>query len=176
VLTGSLTSALLPTPPGATLRRPKQAGAGGTLTLDDYLALLYPTTSTTERGLLTGRDFESAATTWFTTSDGKQGAIYLVEFAAPSAAQSYALALSDAHRRNHAADPTFSVGGLTDGAGFDESTLDTAGNTRTFVYGAVGNVTLIFYFYVPATLNLPAALSYVDGQVTRLAAAEATTS
>ena len=172
VLTGSLTDALFPLPAGASARQPKQAGAGGALTLDDFVALLYPTTSASERDVLTARGFKSAATTWFTAADGKQVALFLAEFAAPSGAQSYALALTASHRTTDPGDPSFSIGAMTDGVGFEEAKLDTLGNTRTFAYGAVGNVTLILHFYSPATLDRASTLFYVDGQAARLTGAE----
>jgi hypothetical protein len=172
----NLASTLLPPPHGVRARRPKPSEAGGVLSLDDYLALLYPTTSATERGLLTGRGFVMAATVWFTTADGKQIADYLIEFATSRGAQSYALELASTHRDAYSGDQSFVVGGLTDGVGFEDAALDTYGHTRTNIYGAVGNVTLLFDFFVPAALDRAAALSYVNSQVARLASAEATAS
>ncbi|MGH6657032.1 MAG: hypothetical protein ACRDVE_17740, partial [Actinocrinis sp.] len=154
-------------PAGARARTPPAGGKDGSLTLDDYLKLLYPDSST-EKSALEARGFVAAATRWYTTSDGHIAAVYLIEFDADSGADSYADGLSAAHENTYRADSAFAVQALHHGTGFEEKTLDAHGNTRSFAYGAVGNVTVLVHYYVPAKLDLSGLLSVVSAQVAAL--------
>lgn len=158
-------------PPGGQLRTAAHAGADGSMTLDEFLADLYPNSST-ERASLEARGFVSAATRWFIAANRQEVSIYLVSFGSPSGAQSYALALAKAR----GADPSFAsatrfaVPALTDGAGFETLTLDSYGNTESFVYGAVKDVTVIVHCFTPAKPDRSQLLSFVGRQAARLAA------
>lgn len=164
---GSLISALLPVPSSATPRTASDASADGSMTLDQYLKLLYPT-STTERALLEARGFESAATRWFDTANGQEVSIYLVGFTANQGAQSYALALASAHVAANPGQTEFSVPSLGEGEGFETAKLDSYGNTDSFVYGEVGNVAVLVHCYTPAKLDRADLLALVSQQAARL--------
>ncbi|HTJ66935.1 MAG TPA: hypothetical protein VL551_05340 [Actinospica sp.] len=171
---GTLASALLPVPSGGTAKTAPGSGADGSLTLAQYVAMLYPSTATTETSLLQARGFMTGATRWMDTAAGQELSIYLIEFQAPSGAQSYALATGLAHKSDsaYAGQTTFTVPGLTDGEGFETGTLDKYGNTDSFVYGAVGNVAIIVHCYTPGSLNRAGLLAAVSQQETRLTAFE----
>lgn len=171
ILIGGPTSALLALPPGATARTATGASPDGSLTLDQFLKQLYPT-STTERAALQRRGFVAAATRWFQTATGDYAAIWLIQFQAVPGAESYGLALGSAHRYNHHSDPTFTVPGLENGTGFEEAALDSDGNTRSFVYGSLGNVTVIVHFYAPASLDRAEMTTITNAQIARLKASE----
>ncbi|MGH6655442.1 MAG: hypothetical protein ACRDVE_09570 [Actinocrinis sp.] len=163
----SLPSALIALPTGATVGVPPAGGRDGSLTLDEFLKVLYPT-APTERGLMQRRGFVSGATRWFRTSDGKIVAVYLIGFKTDAGAESYGLSLSAGHRDDHPQDPSFTVSGLRDGTGFEESELDADGYTRSFVYGSLGSETVLVHYFVPATLDRAGLLSIVDAQIAKL--------
>lgn len=167
-LTG-LTGELIPVPAGGTPRTVSGAGADGSLTLSQYLKLLYPTSST-EGPLLQERGFTGAATRWMDTASGQEVSIYLIGFSSETGAQSYALALGKAHEAvpANAGQTKFSVDALTDGVGYQTAKLDQYGNTDSYVYGAANDVTIIVHCYTPAKLDQAGLLALVDQQAARL--------
>jgi hypothetical protein len=166
---GRLTSLLIPLPAGGRLLPVSNAAPDGSMTLDQFLKELYPS-SPSERTLLQARGFQTAAARCLDTSGGQEDCFYLIQFSAPDGAQSYALGLAQAHQDDpsHASDTKFAVPALTDGAGFENSTLDSYGNTDSDVYGADGEIALIVHSYTPAKLDRAGALALVDQQVARL--------
>jgi hypothetical protein len=156
-------------PSGGTPRPVSGAGADGSLTLSQYLKLLYPT-STTEGSVLQERGFTGAATRWLNTASGQEVSVYLIGFSSESGAQSYALALGTAHVADpaNAGQTKFSVFALTDGVGYETAKLDKFGNTDSYVYGTVNDVTIIVHCYTPAKLDRAGMLALVDQQATRL--------
>ncbi|HEV2348052.1 MAG TPA: hypothetical protein VGS97_28455, partial [Actinocrinis sp.] len=58
------------------------------------------------------------------------------------------------------------------GTGFEEASLDSDGNTRSFVYGSLGNVTVILHFYAPASLDRAEMTTIADAQIAQLKASE----
>lgn len=166
----ALTTALIPVPSGGKARTAPGAGSDGSLTLDQYLKLLYPN-STDERSLLQARGFTGAATRWMNTASAQEISVYLVGFNSQDGAQSYALALISAHKDAADADQTqFAVPAFTDGVGFETAALDSYGNTDSYVYGSIGKITVIVHCFTPAKLDRAALLALVDQQSTLLAA------
>ncbi|MBR7834859.1 hypothetical protein KDL01_16420 [Actinospica durhamensis] len=166
-------NALLPLPSGATALKASGANADGSMSLAQYVKLLYPS-STTETSLLQARGFEGAATRWMNTAAGQEDCFYLIVFSGQDGAQSYALGLVKAHEdaSANAADTQFPVSVMTDGVGFETSTLDAYGNADSWVYGEVGNVAIIVHSFTPAKLDRTQMLGLLDQQVSRLTADE----
>lgn len=168
-----LVSALIPLPSGATALQVSGASADGSMTLDQFVQLLY-STSPGERSLLQARGFEGAATRWMNTAAGQEDCFYLIAFSGQDGAQSYALGLAKTHEdaSGNAADTRFPVSVLTDGVGFETSSLDSYGNADSWVYGEVGNVAIIVHSFTPAKLDRAQMLGLLDQQVSRLASDE----
>lgn len=164
-----LVDALMPLPAGARSLTVTGAGKNGSMDLDQYMQVLYPS-SPTERPYLQARDFESAAARWMVTGTAQQDDFYLIEFATPDDAQSYALGAEQAHKGDpaHASDTEFSVSALTDGMGFENAKLDSYGNTDSYVYGAVGDIAIIVDCFTPAKLARAEMLTLIDQQAARL--------
>lgn len=167
--TAKLANALIPLPSGAKATTASGIGADGSLTLDQFLKSLYPT-STTERGLLQAHGFASAATRSMVTANGQEISIYLVEFGTLGDAHFYSLT----HAAPLETDPKyasytqFSVPGMTDSWGFENAALDSSGNTDSYIYGEVGNVAIIVDCFTPGKLDRTGLLTLVNQQAARL--------
>lgn len=170
---GNIVSALIPLPAGGSALKVPDASANGAMNLDQFIKQVY-TGSSSERGLLQARGFESAAARWMNTATGQEDYIYLVVFGSPDGAQSYALGAAEAHRDDptHASDTKFNVPALTDGAGFENPALDSYGNADSHIYGSVGDVAILVESFTPAELNRAEVLALVDQQATRLSTYE----
>jgi hypothetical protein len=171
--TQGLVSALIPIPSGGKKRTATGASADGSLDLDQFVTMLYPSASG-ESSILQTRGFTGAATRWMTTAAGQDVSVYLIGFSAADGAQSYALGLASAHEADtsNAGQTKFTLPLVTDGTGYENAKLDTYGNTSTDLYGAVGNVTIIVHFYNPGTLDRSAAIAMINDQATRLTSYE----
>ncbi len=173
--TGDLVSVLIPLPAGASALKVADASPDGAMTLDQFMQQLY-SSSPSERALLQARGFQGAATRWFNTASGQEDCIFLIAFGSPAGAQSYALGQTQAREKvpADASDTKFAVPGLTDGAGFENLTLDSYGNTDGHVYGALGDVAILVDTFTPAKPDRAEVLQLLDQQIARLSAYEQT--
>ncbi len=164
-----LLAALLPLPAGAS--RPSAEPAPKAFTLNGFVAYLYGKDSNHEKSFLSGLCFKTAVNGQWHTSAEVIVSIYLVQFALPAEARSYALGLEQAdigavgkHGR-HAKVP-----GVADGMIISVARLDSFGNTLTRLIGDAGSVAVLLHVFVPATLQPAATMdALLREQVSRLA-------
>lgn len=167
--TAKLANALIPLPPGAKATTTPGAAADGSLTIDQFLKVLYPA-STTERGFLQEHGFAAAATRSMVTANGQKISLYLVEFGTLGDAHYYSLT----HAAPLETDPKyakyaqFSVPGMTYSWGFENPALDSSGNADSYIYGEVGNVAIVVDCFTPAKPDRTDLLTLVSQQAARL--------
>lgn len=153
-----LLAELLPLPAGAT--RPSNARAPKAYALRSFVAGLFPPQERSrETGFLGGLCFQAAVNSEWRTPAGTLVSIYLIKFALPSEARSYALDQEQAdiagvgvHGR-HA-----NVSGVPDAMIIQDPRLDKYGNTLTRLIGDVGDVAILVHVFVPALLDSEAAM------------------
>ena len=138
-------------PPGAA--RVPGAGAPKVYSLGAFLKELYANDISGESDYLTARCFQVAANTEWRVSPGTLVSIWLLQFAGPAGAQSYALGqaqinigLLDGHGRYA------SVSGIPAGRIVQTPQLDKFGNRFARMFGYSGNVAILLHVFRPAYL------------------------
>jgi hypothetical protein len=138
------------------------------LSLGQFVRALYAQ-SPGEQTQLADRCFQVAAQRGWTRPSGQIVAVYLIQFATPADARSYALSaeagdLSDPANRLHLA-----VSGISDGILIEDPSLDKYGNTRSRLLGDQGNVAILIHVFEPARLPSHASsVSLLRKQVARI--------
>jgi hypothetical protein len=167
--TSKLAGTLIPLPAGATAKPAPGIGADGSLTLDQFLKILYPT-ATTEGTFLQEHGFVGAATRSMVTANGQEISIYLAEFGSLGDAHYYNLTLAAPLETDakYASYTHFDVPAFEDSWGFELPTLDSHGNTDTIIYGEIGSVAIMVDCSTPAKFDRADLLTLVTQQAARL--------